>query len=281
MLLLLAMVAATGTAAKRALLIGVGDYLPSTGWTKINSVNDIELLRGPLARLGFSVATLTDRQATHAGIIAALDRLIRQARRGDHVIIHFSGHGQQMESDSPDEPDGLDEAMVPYDAQRSYSAAYHGQNHLRDKELARYLDRLRSRLGTRGQLLVTLDACHSGDATRGGDVPGDSVGPARGTSEVFGRGRGVGRTATAGRQITATSAGHRAIIYALSACQPHQRSHEYRDPATGKCYGSLAFLLYRAIAGKRTIAFRTLVQAILADRAFTMRRYQDPYLLVD
>ena len=91
--------------------------------------------------------------------------------------------------------------------------------------------------------------------------------------EVFGRGRGVGRTATAGRQITATSTGHRAITYALSACQP--------DPATGKCYGSLAFLLYRAIAGKRTIAFRTLVQAILADRAFTMRRYQDPYLLVD
>lgn len=81
--------------------------------------NDVDLLCPALEHFGFKVTKLIDSQATHAGIINSLKALIKRARFGDQIYLHFSCHGQQMKSSSPKETDGLDEAMVPYDAKKN------------------------------------------------------------------------------------------------------------------------------------------------------------------
>ena len=68
-----------------------------------------------------------------------------------------------------DEKDGLDECWIPYDAYRKASATYHGEKHLTDDELNVYLNAIRNKIGAKGKLLVAIDACHSGDGTRGDD----------------------------------------------------------------------------------------------------------------
>ena len=83
----------------------------------------------------------------------------------DELYIHFSGHGQQVTDVSGDEPDGLDEALIPYDAAIEYGRnGYKGQNHILDDELGVWLEALRESVGPKGVIVVALDACHSGDA---------------------------------------------------------------------------------------------------------------------
>jgi hypothetical protein len=103
-------------------------------------------------------------------MVAAFDRLIEMPRPGDHVYIHYSGHGGRTPTRFPQlkGPDGLDEALVPIDI-GSPTARY-----LRDIELAHLL-----RLMVDKGLIVTvvLDSCHSGGATRGaGDAASRGLG---------------------------------------------------------------------------------------------------------
>ena len=44
----------------RALLVGVGNYPAGSGWERLCSVNDVELLKPVLQQRGFLVTTLTD-----------------------------------------------------------------------------------------------------------------------------------------------------------------------------------------------------------------------------
>lgn len=155
---------------KYALIIAVGEYPAKTGWSSISSVNDVPLIKNALVLQGFTeenIATLIDGQATKKGIEAAISALLKQIKKGDIVVIHYSGHGQQIFDDNDDEVDGLDEALVPYDAYVKYTHNYKGENHLRDDELGNIIGNLRNELGKNGQLLIILDSCHSGSATRG------------------------------------------------------------------------------------------------------------------
>lgn len=154
---------------RRALVIGLGEQ-QDKAWNKINGDNDVPLVHEMLREAGFkSVITLVNQQATKAGIAGALRRMAASCRQGDVVYIHYSGHGQQMTDVHNDELDGLDECWIPYDAYRKASPTYHGEKHLTDDELNVYLNAIRSRTGATGKLLVVIDACHSGDGTRGDD----------------------------------------------------------------------------------------------------------------
>lgn len=162
-------------AEKHALIIAIGDYPAKTGWKPINSVNDVPLIKGTLLNQGFSesnISVLLNEQATKKGIVDALVKLNSRVAKGDIVVIHYSGHGQQIFDDNGDETDGLDEAIVPYDAFVKYSHNYTGQNHLRDDEIGNIVARFRNKLGKDGQLLWIMDSCHSGTATRGGITRG-------------------------------------------------------------------------------------------------------------
>ena len=154
---------------KRALVIGLGEQ-QDKAWNKINGDKDVTLVQGMLKSVGFrSVTTLVNRQATKSGIVGAFKRMAASCRQGDVVYVHYSGHGQQMTDVHNDEKDGLDECWIPYDAFRKVSKTYHGEKHLTDDELNVYLNAIRTKIGARGKLLVVIDACHSGDGTRGDD----------------------------------------------------------------------------------------------------------------
>ena len=133
---------------KHALIIAIANYPTESGWSKINSDNDKTLLVPEFKRLSFKVTTLQNEQATKQGIIQSLSHLAKQVHPNDYVCIHFSCHGQQMEDNNHDEKDGLDEALIPYDAHPSYKKdIYEGKNHLRDDELEEHLTTIRKKLG--------------------------------------------------------------------------------------------------------------------------------------
>lgn len=154
---------------RRALVIGLGEQ-QDKAWGKINGDKDVPIVQEMLKEAGFkSITTLTNRQATKTGIVGALKQMAASSQTGDVVYVHYSGHGQQMTDVHNDETDGLDECWIPYDACRKASATYHGEKHLTDDELNVYLNAIRRKIGANGKLLVVIDACHSGDGTRGDD----------------------------------------------------------------------------------------------------------------
>jgi|GEM_PF-679407 len=157
-------------AEKRALLIGIGDYPVEGGWHDLASGRDLEYVREALLIQGVAdrmISDLKDEAATYQGILDALNQLQEQAQRGDIVFVHFSGHGQQVWDKSGDEVDKLDEALVPYDADKEFQKGiYEGSRHLTDDEILKFNNRIRKKLGPTGRLIWTIDACHSGSGVR-------------------------------------------------------------------------------------------------------------------
>jgi hypothetical protein len=151
---------------KRALLIGINTYqaVPSLS----GSLNDVAAMREVLiTRWGFdarNVRTLTEREATRAGILAALQQLVREAGPNDVVYVHYSGHGSQVQDLNGDEEDGLDETLVPQDGRTA------NVPDILDDELDAIFSKLRA-----GGALIVLDSCHSGTATRAVDIHTRSV----------------------------------------------------------------------------------------------------------
>ena len=229
---------------KRALVIGLGEQ-QDKAWNKINGDKDVPFVQAMLKNAGFkSVTTLVNRQATKTGIVGAFKRMTASCKHGDVVYIHYSGHGQQMTDVHNDERDGLDECWIPYDAYRKASATYHGEKHLTDDELNVYLNAIRHKIGEKGKLLVVIDACHSGDGTRGDDdevVRGvedtlivDSLN-ARGLYEVFEMVRSL-LMGDNGKQKfindKAKPLPERWIT--ISACKSNQVNFEMKKPIVGK-----------------------------------------------
>ena len=229
---------------KRALVIGLGEQ-QDKAWNKINGDKDVLFVQVMLKNAGFkSVTTLLNRQATKTGIVGAFKRMTASCKHGDVVYIHYSGHGQQMTDVHNDEKDGLDECWIPYDACRKASATYHGEKHLTDDELNVYLNAIRNKIGAKGKLLVVIDACHSGDGTRGED---DEI--VRGVEDTFvvdsQNARGLYETFEAIKSFFMGDNGKENIIntkakplaerwITISACRSDQVNVEMKSPAGGK-----------------------------------------------
>ena len=163
---------------KHALIIAIGQYKTGSGWGDISSVNDVDLIKETLKKQDFkekNITTIIDRQATKDGILIALKKIKESLNKGDVLVIHYSGHGQQIFDDNGDEADDKDEALIPYDALSSFKGNYKGQNHLRDDELANIIADFRNTLESDGQLLLLLDSCHSGSSSRGGKARGSKT----------------------------------------------------------------------------------------------------------
>ena len=151
----------TNPPVKRALLIGIGKYqaVPRLPGSK----NDVALVRQVLmSRYGFSdknVDVVLDEAATRVGVLAALNKIVKEAGPKDLVYIHYSGHGSQVKDLDGDEPDHLDETIVPQDGRTD------GVRDITDDELEAILSQLKT-----SQAVVVLDSCHSGTATRSLEV---------------------------------------------------------------------------------------------------------------
>ena len=143
--------------AKKALLIGINRYkIP--GADLRGCVNDVENMKGVLTQMyGFAskdVAVMTDFAAATKAMRAAISKLIRDARQGDVLLLHYSGHGANVIDVSGDEPDRRDEILCPTDLD------WHKP--LLDDWLRKTFNRLRSGV----TLTVIMDCCHSGSNTR-------------------------------------------------------------------------------------------------------------------
>ena len=229
---------------KRALVIGLGEQ-QDKAWNKINGDKDVPFVQAMLKNAGFKfVTTLVNRQATKVGIVGAFKRMTASCKHGDVVYIHYSGHGQQMTDVHNDEKDGLDECWIPYDAYRKASATYHGEKHLADDELNVYLNAIRNKIGAKGKLLVVIDACHSGDGTRGDD---DEI--VRGVEDTLvvdsQNARGLYETFEAIKSFFVGDIGKENVIntkarplverwITISACRSDQVNVEMKSPAVGK-----------------------------------------------
>ena len=245
-LLLLSVSPSLQAQTRRALVIGIGQQ-EDKAWGKINGDKDVayvaEMLKGAMYKEE-NITRLVNRQATKVGIIGAFKRMVASCRQGDMVYIHYSGHGQQMTDVHNDERDGLDECWIPYDACRKVSATYHGEKHLTDDELNVYLNAIRNKIGAKGKLLVVIDACHSGDGTRGED---DEI--VRGVEDTLKvdslNARGLYETFEAIKSFFMGDNGKEKIINAkakplaerwitISACRSDQVNVEMKSPAVGK-----------------------------------------------
>ncbi|MDO4179700.1 MAG: caspase family protein [Bacteroidales bacterium] len=209
-------------------------------WAKINGDKDMPYVLEMLDNSGFtSIVKLKDEQATKAKIVNAFNRLAKSCKTGDIVYVHYSGHGQQMRDVHNDESDGLDECWIPYDAYRSPCAKDRGEKHLTDDEVNKYLNNIRNKVGDSGKILVVIDACHSGDGTRGNE---EEV--VRGVTDIFEAVMAFFRGEEKKDDVANPDAKPNAERWiTLSACESNQVNIEMRNPVAGK----LTYALYKKI----------------------------------
>ena len=104
---------------KRAVLIGVNRYrIP--GADLRGCVPDVKNMSGLLQRkYGFDagdISMLTDFDATKTPLRRPSAGLIRGGKRGDVLLVHYSGHGSNVPDDNGDEADdNRDEILCPTD----------------------------------------------------------------------------------------------------------------------------------------------------------------------
>ena len=179
----LAVLAAQGARAEdRALLVGVGKHERQLPFRDLPGIDrDLAIMQQVARELGFEdgqIRVLADEEATLEGIRSTFESwLIDSVAPGERALFYFSGHGYHVPDGNDDEPDGRDEILVPHDYAGRVEAL---TNVLVDDEIEAWLDSLRTE-----DVLVFLDACHSGSAVRGSDGPvawslfdGDPVGKA-------------------------------------------------------------------------------------------------------
>jgi hypothetical protein len=100
-----------------------------------------------------------ERWPTYENMVAAFRQVTEAASPGDEVYIHYSGHGGRARTIYPEKKgiNGLDEALVPVDIGDPNC------RYLRDLELANFLE---SMVGKELRVVLVLDSCHAGGATR-------------------------------------------------------------------------------------------------------------------
>lgn len=251
---------------KRALIITIGNYPNNSElnqtWADLASNNDKQLVYQQLVSQGFpknQINTISDDQATAAGIKDGLKRLIESSKAGDLVYFHYSGHGQQVsdvdgalinnELLELDELDDFDEALVAYNAPFKAYEGYKLQEHVMDDELNYYFRKLKQKIGSKGQVIVVLDACHSGSGTRGGEVE-----RTRGTGQPcivdLGNKKSTKtkKVNNAGLEMDFLfeESNNLANFVVFSGCKANEKNREYYDTRTKKWYGSLSYSLVKS-----------------------------------
>ena len=141
----------------KAVLVGI-NYINDKNNRLNGCVDDIKSIRHLLHQNGFphhNMTVLSDDYPDLAGviypsrenIIAAFKALIKNAKPGDTLFFHYSGHGTSVPDEDGDEADGMDEALYAADGKE-----------IIDDELKRMIDKLP--LGVK--LFCLMDCCHSG-----------------------------------------------------------------------------------------------------------------------
>lgn len=148
-----------------ALLVGINDYHPKSNVSSLEGcINDVHRMEAYLKThykdLKPQIKILKNEQATRKNIIDNFNsRLVDNVKATDIVLFYYSGHGSYnlpatefKKFDSRNR----DETLVCYDSRLK------GKYDLADKELAVLI----SKIQEGAEIIVMVDACHSGSITR-------------------------------------------------------------------------------------------------------------------
>lgn len=156
--------------SKRAICVGINKFANYPQFALNGCVNDAKdmaaLCRNLLGFKASEVTVLADAQATKAKLMALLTAAVKDAKAGKigYLLFSFSSHGTQMADRSGDEPDGMDEAFVPYDIAEK-GGNWDPARIISDDELHDLFQQLPANV----LLEVYLDTCHSGSGLRGAE----------------------------------------------------------------------------------------------------------------
>ncbi len=146
-----------------ALVVGVGKYKSPSVRSLQGPPNDArhfsQLLTDRYQYPPKNVCLLVDERATTAAFRAMFDKaLVERARDGDIAVVYFAGHGSQVPDELGGEPSGWRQTLLLHDARAD------GVKDLLDADFNGMLERLYAKTKN---VVVVLDSCNSGGATRG------------------------------------------------------------------------------------------------------------------
>ena len=148
--------------AKKAVLVGVNRY-KVPGADLRGCVPDVKNMSRLIQdHYGFGasdIAMLTDFDATKKAMEEAITGMVKAAKRGDVLLLHFSGHGSNVPDDNNEEDDNRDEILCPTDLD--------WYDPFRDDWLRNVFDGLKAGVS----LTMISDSCHSGTVTRAIEPP--------------------------------------------------------------------------------------------------------------
>lgn len=251
-----------------ALLVGVSDYDDTIGLADLRGpANDIALLSEVLsARRDFDIRILADgingaTRPTRAAILAAFDALEQEARPGDFIYVHMSGHGTQQADRNGDESDGVDEVFLPADTARAAPGTGVIPNAIVDEELGARITALR-RKGA--DVWFVLDSCHSGSGLRAASPRSAArfVDPA--VLGVSLTATGPAHGATALDAVAQELPGKYLAFYAAQSSEV-AREVQIDSAAPDSWYGLFSAKLAARLQSDQGQSYRQLFQAVLAD----------------
>lgn len=92
----------------------------------------------------------TDHAPTHKNILSGFRWLVKGAKAGDSLLLHYSGHGGKVKNNDGTEASGYDQTVIPVDFQKS--------GHIIDDDVHNILCR---NLPKGVRLTAIFDCCHS------------------------------------------------------------------------------------------------------------------------
>ena len=253
---------------KLALLIGINDYKSPQIRDLNGCLNDVERIKTLLlTKYEFpeeNILTLANEQATHDAIINSIkNHLIARAKKGDIVVLSYSGHGSNMKDISGDEIDNLDETIVPYDSRTP------NKFDIRDDQINGMLRDLTQKTAN---VTLIMDCCCSGANTRAAEMirnipTDDREPPPQQDYELSTRNIGDGESGFRNESLN---------YVAIAACRADERASEYSH--SGKSYGMLTYFLTEEIetAGS-SVTYRDVLDNVRGN-VNAINRMQHPQL---
>ncbi len=145
-----------------AVVVGISSYQSATlnlKWADEDALDVYDALRSSKGWETDGITLLTNGSATKDAIKSAIAGLAKRVSADDQVVFYFSGRGSYGPDQPPfDEADGLDEYLVPFDAQANSSS-----RDVSDDEIEALLSALPT-----NNVLVILDAGYAGAGSRAG-----------------------------------------------------------------------------------------------------------------
>jgi len=121
-----------------------------------------------------TIRLLTDNislSPTRNNILDSLKQLVKNAKSGDTLIFHYSGHGGQVEDLNGDEEDGMDETICPIDFTVRRMITIDGVTHNVDSQIIDdEIHDIIENVPKGARFLMLSDSCHSGTV---GDLRND------------------------------------------------------------------------------------------------------------